>query len=87
MTIRALTTALLLPYAPWRREEVSIESTGTDHQTAVWRSHGHFCFEGITQRCEEMFPWGLSPKEIGAHVFFFFFFFTLFGHTNWHVKS
>ena len=44
------------------------------HHTAVWRSQGHFCFEGITQRCEEMFPWGLSPKEIGAHVFFFFFF-------------
>ena len=46
----------------------------------MWRSHGHFCFEGITQRCEEMFPWGLSPKEIGAHVFFFFFFSTFWPH-------
>ena len=73
----SLTTVLLLPCAPWRGEEVSIESAGSDPPHSCVAFTWHFCFEGTTQRCEESL--GLeSQGDKGPCVLYLFIFFLTF---------
>ena len=55
---------------------MSIESVGTDPPHSCVAFTWHFVLRAQPRGVKS--PWGLSPKEIRAHVFFIYLFFSHF---------